>query len=320
MKEYKEITKIYEDIQNLNIQGATNVAIATFEGVKFFIEQSEQQDSNLFYNEFLEIAHKLASARMNEPLARNGVKFVKYFLKKKFPVLPEINIMKREISQLCDDYLDMISGFTEKGSKKQLIERCAPLLKNLDKIFTHCHSSTVVSLIIELSKGDSNFEVVCTETRPRFQGRTTAKNLLAAGVKTTLIADSAGESFIIGRGSVPIDVVFIGCDQITAKGHAINKIGSWGLGVAAHYAGKPLYVVTPLLKIDPDSFHHSVEIEVREDSELWPEAPKGLHMFNPAFEIVDSMLITGYVTEFGILKPNEVDRVAQEKYPWLLEE
>jgi ribose 1,5-bisphosphate isomerase len=319
MKNYPDILKIYNDIQKLNIQGATNVAIATFEGMKLYVEQSKEKDPQLFYNELLEIADKLANARMNEPLARNGVKFVKYFFKQDFPVLPEINSMRREVYELCDKYLDMISGFTEGGSKKNLVEKCAPLLSNFDKIFTHCHSSTVVALIIELSKGDKNFEVVCTETRPRFQGRTTAKNLLNAGVKTTLIADSAGESFIIGRGSVPIDVVFIGCDQITAKGHAINKIGSWGMGMAAHYGGKPLYVITPLLKIDPDSFHHSVQIEVREDGELWPDAPKGLHMYNPAFEIVDSMLITGYVTEFGILKPSDVDKVAQEKYPWLLE-
>jgi translation initiation factor 2B subunit (eIF-2B alpha/beta/delta family) len=228
--------------------------------------------------------------------------------------------MKREIYELCNKYLDMISGFTEGGSKKMLVERCTPLLKNYDKVFTHCHSSTVEALIIELSKNDKEFEVVCTETRPMFQGRKTAKNLLNAGVKTTMIADSAGESFIIGRGSVPIEVVLIGCDQITAKGHAINKIGSWGMGIAAHYADKPLYVVTPLLKVDPYSFHHDVEIEVREDSELWEDAPKGLHMYNPAFEIVDNMLITGYVTEFGIIKPNDIDKVVKEKYPWLLKD
>lgn len=318
MKEFKEIEKIYGDIKNLNIQGATNVCIATFEGMKLYLGLSEQKEKELFYKEFIEVGDRLSLARMNEPLARNGVTYVKYFFKQKFSDLPELNIMKRELSELCDKYLDSISGFTEGGSKKELVERATPLLSNYDKVFTHCHSSTVVSLIVSMGKRDSNFEVVCTETRPLFQGRTTAKNLLNAGIKTTMIADSAGESFIIGRGSVPVEIVFIGCDQITAKGHAINKIGSWGLGMAAHYADKPFYVVTPLLKIDPDSFIHNVEIEVREDSELWEDAPKGLHMYNPAFEIVDSTLITGYITEFGIIKPRDIDMVVKEKYPWLL--
>jgi eIF-2B alpha/beta/delta-like uncharacterized protein len=315
MKEYKEILKIEEDIKNLNIQGATNVCIATFEGMKLYLSLSDQKEKELFYKEFLEVGDKLSLARTNEPLARNGVTYVKYKFGTKFSDLPELNSMKRELGVLCDEYLDII-----EKSKIDLVAKSKLFLSNLDKIFTHCHSSTVVSLIVSMSKKDSNFEVVCTETRPMFQGRTTAKNLLNAGIKTTMIADSAGESFIIGRGSVPVDVVFIGCDQITAKGHAINKIGSWGMGVAAHYAGKPLYIITPLLKVDPYSFHHDVQIEVREDNELWKDAPKGLYMYNPAFEIVDSALITGYVTEFGIIKPNDLDRVVKEKYPWLLKD
>ena len=80
---------------------------------------------------------------------------------------------------------------------------------------THCHSSTAVEVIKGIAKGKKSFDAVCTETRPLFQGRITAKSLLDAGISATLIADSSAESFVIGRGSVPIDAVFIGCDQIT---------------------------------------------------------------------------------------------------------
>ena len=101
------------------------------------------------------------------------------------------------------------------------------------------------------------------------------------------------------------------------NGYCINKIGSWGIAMAAHQAGKPLYVVTPLLKIDHDSAYHSIKIEVREDEELWTEAPKGLEMYNPAFEVVDSGLITGFITEFGILKPEEIGNMVRKEFPWL---
>jgi methylthioribose-1-phosphate isomerase len=174
-----------------------------------------------------------------------------------------------------------------------------------------------VNLIKELSKKDDNFEVVCTETRPLFQGRITAKSLLDGGVKTTMITDSAAESFVINRGSVPVDVVFIGCDQFTGKGYVVNKIGSWGIGMATYYADKPLYVVTPLLKIDAESFSKGIEIEIREDREIWKDAPKGLDMFNPAFEIVDNNLITGFVTEVGIVKPKDIGQTVEQVYPWL---
>lgn len=314
MEKYPEIKKIYDDIQKLNIQGATNIAIATFEGMKLYLELSQVKEKNEFLKEFEEVGNSLAHARANEPLARNGVTYVKHFFGQKFSDLPELGVMKQEFVRLCNEYLAII-----EKSKSELLKKNTLNMTNFDKVLTHCHSSTAVSLIKAISKGDHNFEAVCTETRPRFQGRKTAKSLLEGGVKTTLIGDSAAESFVIGRGSVPIDAIFIGCDQITAKGHTINKIGSWGIAMAAYYAGKPLYVVTPLLKIDPDSFMETVKIEVRENSELWEDAPKGLHMYNPAFEIVDNILITGYLTEFGMILPDNVGKVTKEYYPWVLE-
>jgi methylthioribose-1-phosphate isomerase len=174
-----------------------------------------------------------------------------------------------------------------------------------------------VSLIKGIAENDADFTAVCTETRPRYQGRKTAVELLDAKIDTTLIADSAAESFVIGRGSKSISEVFIGCDAITMAGHCINKIGSWGIGMAAYKAGKPMYIVTPLLKIDTDTAYHEIEIEIREDKELWKEAPRGLEMYNPAFEVVDKDLIQGFITEFGILKPSEIADVVKKEYPWL---
>ena len=314
MKEYPEVKKIFDDIQKLNIQGATNIAISTFEGMKIYLEKTEETDKEELFSELSRVGWELALARDNEPLARNGVTYILHFFKERFPVLPELSVMKQELTALCDEYLELIAS-----TKKDLIAENAKSLTYGDKMFTHCHSSTAVSVMKIIGKGDPDFEVVCTETRPRYQGRKTAKSMLEAGVKTTLIADSAAEAFIIGRGSVKVDAVFIGCDQITAEGHTINKIGSWGIAMASYYAGKSLYVVTPLLKIDPTSFLDTVKIEVREGKELWDDAPKGLHMYNPAFEIVDSVLITGYLTEFGMVSPNNIRDLVKEKYPWIFD-
>ena len=314
MEKSEEIQKIKKDIQELNIQGATNVAIAVFEAMKLYITSTKETDSDKIFNDFLSLGMELATARPNEPLAKNGVKYVKHFLRKEFPVLPSMSVMKPKLEELCQDYLNLISE-----SKKNLIANSKNYLLNYDKVFTHCHSSTVEILIKELSHKDENFEVVCTETRPRMQGRITAKNLVNYGIKTTLVTDSSADSFVINRGSVPVDVVFIGCDQILKNGYVVNKIGSWGIAMSAHYADKPVYVVSPLLKIDEHAFVGNVEIEVREDSEVWPDAPKGLEIYNPAFEIVDNVLITGFVCEFGIVKPSEVDNLVKEKYPWIFE-
>lgn len=310
----QEINRIEKDIKDLNIQGATNVAIATLEGMKIYINKSRVSDGSIFFNEFFEVGNTLANARLNEPLARNGVKYVKHFYNLERNVLPDMVSMKRLLWDKCDEYLGLI-----ERSKKSIINECTPYIQFYENVLTHCHSSTAVEVIKSIAKGKDSFDVVCTETRPLFQGRKTAKSLLDAGISTTMIADSAVESFVIGRGSVKIDAVFIGCDQISMKGHCINKIGSWGIGMSAYYSSKPLYVVSPLLKIDPSISKEGIVIEVREDKEIWPEAPSDLDLFNPAFEIVDNNLITAFLTEFGIIKPEDISRVVSEKYPWLFE-
>lgn len=313
MENYPEIEKLYKDIVDLTVQGATNVCIATFEGMKRYLDITRETDKEKLHSEFLEVGNRLAHARSNEPLARNGVMYVSYFFNKEFgSVVPEVSTLKKSLDDLCNFYLDLVSD-----SKRELLSNASRSLYQYDKVLTHCHSSTAVSLIKVIAKGDNDFEAVCTETRPRFQGRITAKSLLEAGIKTTLIADSAAESFVIGRGCVPIDVVFIGCDQITPNGHAINKIGSWGIAVAGSCAGKPVYIVSPLLKLDVETSVEDVNIEVREDRELWADAPDGLDMYNPAFEVVDNTLIAGYITEVGCVKPGDILSATKEKYPWV---
>lgn len=307
-----EIDRIEKDIKDLKIQGATNICISTFEGMKIYISKSEVGDKETFIKEFFEIGNKLANTRENEPLARNGVHYVKYHFNQRYKQITELATIKKLLLELCDEYLNLLSSW-----KKDAINKSVKFLSNLDKILTHCHSSTVVEILKKLSAGDTDFEVVCTETRPLNQGHITARNLVEAGIKTTMIADSAAESFAINRGSVNIDAVFLGCDQISKGGYIINKIGSWGIAMAAYYGGKPVYIITPLLKFDKDSLYNEIKIEVREDKELWADAPEGLDMYNPAFEVVDNSLIAGFVTEFGIIKPSDVENVVKRNYPWL---
>ena len=311
MKYPKEIEQLHKEIEEIKIQGATNVAISTLKGIKVALELDFPESESLI-DTVIDIGNYLAYARPNEPMAQNAVLYIQYLFDEKaihrFPIEDE----KKLIAQLCDDFLKEI-----EDEKQKILEVNVPKLRQVDNVLTHCHSSTAVSLIKGISQNDKDFTAVCTETRPRYQGRKTAVELLEAGIDTTLIADSAAESFVIGRGSQSVSTIFIGCDAITMEGYCINKIGSWGIAMAAHESGKKLYVVTPLLKIDHDSAYHEIEIEIRENRELWKEAPKNLKMYNPAFEVVDAQLIAGFITEFGILKPKEISDVVRKEYPWL---
>lgn len=310
--QYQNIEDILKDIKAIKIQGATNVAIATFEGIKLYLQNIGSELDKDIFEKTLSIGSKLAYARPNEPLAQNGLKFINYFFKVKYKSPTDSMEIKQVLISLCDEYLNMI-----KESKESIVQKNLGIFADTNYAFTHCHSSTAERLIYEISKGKDDFKVVCTETRPLFQGRITAANLLGKGLNTTMIADSAAETYIIGRAGFPIEAVFVGADEITIHGDFVNKVGSWGIGLAAYYANIPVYVVTPLLKVNPESAFKSVEIEVRESDELWPEAPKGLQLFNPAFDFINKEFVTGFLTEFGLVKPEDVIKTLRENYGWV---
>ncbi|MCK9368991.1 hypothetical protein M0R04_03450 [Candidatus Dojkabacteria bacterium] len=297
---YKTNEEIAQDIKSIKIQGATNVALAVFRGM-------ELASSDKSIEEVISVGLQLANMRPNEPLAKNAVKYVDTMVKVKGK--GDVNKL---ISQLSSDFLNLLVT-----AKKEMISNSQSIGENVRNAFTHCHSSTVEGILISFAKKNEKFHVYCTETRPLLQGRITSTNLINAGVDTTLLVDSAAESVIIGRGNEPVDVVFTGADELTIHGDAINKIGSFGIALAAYFASKPLYVVASLLKVNPQTAYQDVQIEMRSQQEVWDNPPKGLKLYNPAFEVIPNKLITGYITEAGIILPSDLAKTVHEKYDWI---
>ncbi len=293
----------------IEIQGATNVAIQSIKAVLDWLKFSKLNtvsditETALFYLEFL------SNVRPNEPLAKNALKFIKYHLNT--TSIQNVTQFKQIFTKLAKEYLDLI-----QYSKQQIIEKSLKHLQKANIIFTHCHSSTTESLIVNLNK-HHDIKVVATETRPLYQGRITAKNLLKQGVDTIMIVDSACPRFITDDSVLPVDVVLIGADEITVYGDAINKVGSFGIALASYYAGKPIYVVTPSLKMFYKTLVTPPVIEQRDAKEVWPDAPKNLKIINPAFDFIPRTLISGFLTEFGLIKPDELEQKVTAEYPWI---
>jgi methylthioribose-1-phosphate isomerase len=136
------------------------------------------------------------------------------------------------------------------------------------------------------------------ETRPLLQGaRLTAWELEQLGIPHAVIADSAA-AHLMGRGEV--DCVVTGADRIAANGDAANKIGTYGLAVAAAHHGLPVYVVAPTSTIDPATATGAgIPIEERDGSEL----SSRFRAHNPAFDVTPAELIAAIVTEEGVHRP-----------------
>jgi ribose 1,5-bisphosphate isomerase len=200
-----------------------------------------------------------------------------------------------------------------EDSKEHIAEIGANRIRDGSVVFTHCHSSTVTRLLGKAKADGKDFKVICTETRPAFQGRITAKELVDLGIETTFIVDSAARTFM-GK----VDLVIVGADAITSEGNVVNKIGSSGIAVLAHEARVPFYVVSELLKFDPRTLKGECEkIEQRSPAEVWSDAPPKLIVRNPAFDVTSNRYIHGLICEEGIIPPQSVVEIMRLRYPWV---
>jgi ribose 1,5-bisphosphate isomerase len=297
-----------ERIRKLEVQGARNVAIAAIKALQTVAEQTKAKTKAGFLNELKEAQAMLFESRETEPLMRNAIRWVINQVEESS--IEKAHALGRMVVSNVDIFLRNL-----ETSRERIAEIGAKRIHDGSVIFTHCHSSTVTRLLARARKDGKNFNVICTETRPAFQGRITAREMVDLGIETTFIVDSAARSFM---GNV--DVVIVGADAVTSEGNVVNKIGTSSIAVLAYEARKPFYVVSELLKFDPETLYGECEkIEQRNPLEVWKEAPKKLVVQNPAFDVTPRRYIHGFICEEGLIAPQSIVEVVHRRYPWVLE-
>jgi ribose 1,5-bisphosphate isomerase len=180
-------------------------------------------------------------------------------------------------------------------------------------IYTHCHSSAVVSVLQAAMAKGKRFAVRNTETRPSFQGRITAAQLAKLGIPVEHYVDSAAR-YALQKA----DLVLFGADAVTAEGAVVNKVGT---RIMAELAGRhdiPVYVCTDSWKFDPRTVSGvGEEIEMRHPDEVWPGRPRGVTVRNYAFESVEPDLVNGIISELGIFRPEVFVEEVKDAHPWM---
>jgi len=191
----------------------------------------------------------------------------------------------------------------------------AALVADGARIMTHCNAGalataghgTALGVVRSARDEGKRVSVVATETRPYLQGaRLTAWEMMQEGIPVTLVTDSMA-GHLMQRGA--IDMVVVGADRIAANGDVANKIGTYTLAVLASRHRIPFFVAAPLSTIDPKIAEGSaIPIEERGAAEVtgfrgerW--APEGVAVTNPAFDVTPAELVTGLVTERGVVSP-----------------
>jgi methylthioribose-1-phosphate isomerase len=194
-------------------------------------------------------------------------------------------------------------------------DHAASLIQPGSGVLTHCNAGALATAGIGTATagmyvahaGGKEFTVYCDETRPLLQGsRLTAWELQQAGIDARVITDNMTAQ-VMREGKV--DVVIVGSDRIAANGDAANKIGTYGVAILAKHHGIPFYVAAPYSTFDASlASGESIPIELRGSEEITcgfgkQTAPDGIGTYCPAFDVTPAELITGIITDRGIVSP-----------------
>ncbi len=210
------------------------------------------------------------------------------------------------------------------GYARMIVEKCAAigrfggeLVKDGMRLMTHCNAGalgtvdvgTALAPMRDAHSHGVDFFVYVSETRPRLQGmQLTAWELAQEGIDHRIIPDGAS-AYYMSQG---VDMIITGADRIASNGDFANKIGTFDKAIVAKHFNIPFYVAAPISTFDLSmGSGREIVIEQRSQDEVTIMngvriAPESSQAFNPAFDITPVELVTGFITEKGILRPDEI--------------
>lgn len=312
---YVDITTgqdMYDAIKTMIVRGAPAIGLAGAHGVVLYAQEGKKvwNCSSLedFKSKLIERCDYLASSR---PTAVNLMWAVE---------------KQKELINRCNSDIDtLISDLTKQAVKmenedieinKSIGRYGATVVPKGATILTHCNAGalatvgygTALGVVRSAYANDNTIQVFADETRPRQQGaRITTLELTMDGIPTTLITDGMC-SYFMSKGM--IDMVVVGADRIAANGDTANKIGTYTVAIAAKYHNIPFYIAAPLSTIDTSiQSGKEIPIEERSHEEVTHINGKticaeGVNIINPGFDVTPHELISGIITEVGILRPD----------------
>jgi len=281
------------------------VGITAAMGIALGVQTIPEKDKKHFLARFEKICHTMASTR---PTAVNlfwAIERMKKLINHDphSPLKDLKALLKKEALKILEEDI---------GSNKRIGEFGSRFIKSGDTILTHCNAGalatggygTALGIIRAATAAGKKVHVIADETRPFLQGsRLTAWELRKDRIPVTVITDNMA-AFMMQQNRV--DTIIVGADRIAANGDAANKIGTYSLAIVAKAHQIPFYVAAPLSTIDFSlKSGRQIPIEERkteEVSHIWGKrvVPKGVAIWNPAFDVTPNKFITAIITDKGI--------------------
>jgi methylthioribose-1-phosphate isomerase len=319
-RDCRTVEEIWEAIRVLRVRGAPAIGVAAAMGVVVGMQKIEGESRAAHQARLLEVTAYLRTSR---PTAVN--------------LFWALERMERRLEELSEDVppsharqilLDEALAIEDEDRRmcRAIGDAGAALIRDGQGVLTHCNAGglatadygTALAVMFSAAEQGKCFQVYADETRPLLQGaRLTAWELKERGIDVTLICDNmAAQVMKEGR----IQLVVVGADRIAANGDTANKIGTYGVALLAKAHDIPFYVAAPSSTFDLTlKSGAEIPIEERDAHEVThgfgkQTAPDGVKVYNPAFDVTPAELITGIISERGLIQP-----VSEAQIRWVLE-
>ena len=306
VEEQTSVEQVWDSIKKLKVRGAPAIGVAGAYGLVVAMRDRRSLERDPFLAELHKQADYLDSSR---PTAVNLSWALKRVVSKVSAetastgsalferVVAEAVAIHREDVELCRRIGENGVGLIEEGMG--LLTHC-----NAGRLATAEYGTATAPMYLAHEQG-IRFRVYSDESRPLLQGsRLTAWELMNAGIEVYTITDSMA-GFVMQQGL--IDMVIVGTDRVAANGDVANKIGTMSVGILAKHFGIKFYVASPSSTIDMSTpTGAGIVIEERGVEEIAcfgsrRTAPEGVKVRNPAFDVTPNELVTGIITDRGIV-------------------
>jgi ribose 1,5-bisphosphate isomerase len=294
----EEANRIAEDIRRMRIRGAGLIARSAVEALRIVAEQSKVSDIDGFMKDLNNAAQVLLETRPTAVSLPNGIRYVMHRANIQLATVASVAQIRSATLKIADEFIEDAKNAVDRIGKIG-----ARRIRDGDVLLTHCNSSAAISVMKTAWNQGTRFKVYATETRPRFQGHLTARELAGAGIPVTMILDDAVRYFM-----QDVDKVLIGADAITANGALVNKIGTSVVALAAHEAKVRVFVAAETYKFSPETMiGELVKIEERDPGEMVSQSALKeigpISVRNPSFDVTPPEYIDLIITERGIIPP-----------------
>ena len=314
---YYSALDVSEGIKSMVVRGAPAIGVAAAYGIALEALASSSYKKDVFHQN-MELAFKVLAA--SRPTAVNL-----FWALERMRACLEKYAAELTSSELSHKLLELAHNLYSEdiAINRQMGAFGAELLLDDMRVLTHCNAGALATAghgtalgvfrsAVEMGK---KITVIADETRPFLQGaRLTAWEMMQENIPITLITDNmAGHMMQQGE----IDAVIVGTDRVAANGDVANKIGTYMVAVLADRHKIPFYVASPLSTIDLTIRNGSeIPIEERDPSEItgfrdlrW--APEGVSVRNPSFDVTPASLVSGLITERGVIFSPSVDKITE---------